>query len=154
MSWSCPRCESTVFPGFVMDDKMRMQAVCHACGSTDPTTTAADLNVGLAAVEATDDNANPGWGSKKQQVVAAGARAAIANGTVSVEMPRLGVGQLTKQSIRNVPIGDRVTDLIAEEARLEGEIAEARARLAGVRAERRTLVKLMPKTVIEAADRN
>ena len=86
--------------------------------------------------------------------MAAGARAAIANGTVSVEMPRLGVGQLTKQSIRNVPIGDRVTDLIAEEARLEGEIAEARARLAGVRAERRTLVKLMPKTVIEAADRN
>jgi len=150
MSWSCPRCASTLYPGFVLNDAMKMQATCSACGATDPSTTAADMNVGIASVEDVS-SAGPGWGGKKQQVVAVGARAAVANGSVSIEMPRVAAPQITRQSTRHMPIQERIAGLAAEEARLTGEIAEARARLAGVRAERRTLAKLSAPSLIEHA---
>lgn len=50
--------------------------------------------------------------------------------------------------------GDRIAALIAEEASLEGQIATAKAKLAGVRAERKTLVKLLPVSVIESGSKN
>lgn len=142
MSWSCPRCGDTTYPGFVMNDAAKMQAQCHKCGAVDPMTTPQTMNVGIAAVSE-GENLGPGWAGKRQEIVTPG---------LSMHEP-VAAPVIRKPSVISSPVisrtanvTERIAALAAEESQLERTIAESRARLAGVRAERKTLARLQPKS--------
>lgn len=159
-------------PGFVMNGAGRLVAQCPNpdCLYTDPKLTPMDFST--AVVASRNDGAEPGWGGRAVTVVdppvadtevSSPSPAPARKGVPKVSaMPRLDrpaaatapAAMVAPQSPESLPaptavgvdlvtwIEQRCSWLTIEEARLEGEIATARAHLAGARAERKRLEKM------------
>jgi hypothetical protein len=171
MTWQCAACDKAYeIPAFVMNGAGKIVAQCknEECLRTYPDLTPASFSTGLAAAPRDESSGTMGWGSRQAVVVPTGdlvlleqaPRAPVTQvrGIPAVSPPPV-LGLVHNHAYLPAParvaappayapgdvlawIEQRAAWLGAEEARLEGEIAAARASLAGVRAERKRLDKM------------
>lgn len=149
-SYRCQGCPFDGFPSFVLSNSGQMIVECPKCQRQDPGLHPSDFNKGVAAMH-TDTSAGPGWGGKSAVVVQQNSAPAVS--PPPMQRPQYAAPLPAPVAPAAPParapgdvlawIEDRSAWLAAEEARLEGQIATERATLAGVRAERRRLEKML-----------
>lgn len=154
----CQACGVKEFPSFVMNAKSKLIAECTRCQWQDPSRGPSDFGKGLAAMPSGAGATSPGWGGKNVVVVDLNpARPDPRQAPTAVShTPVVAPGYAPYAALGPAPavpaitpgdvlswIEQRAMWLAAEEARIEGDIAAQRARLAGVKAEQKRLMRMM-----------
>jgi hypothetical protein len=152
-TFECPKCRNTGFPGFTMGNDARMVVCCNKCGYEAPHLGPADFSQGLATTEAAAGDVR-GWAGRAVVVVDTSGRApevAMRTAPAPIVQPagHMHPGH-PAPIVQPLQPGDvigwiesRAQWLAAEDAKLEGQVAECKARLAGIRAEARRLNKML-----------
>ena len=150
---SCPKCDRVAFPQFVMANSGKLVARCSNpdCVYEDHSLGPSNFNRGVAVVA-------DGNGVRQVIPVTTSAPPEPPRQMSLQPMPQLAQPAPAAAPVIEAPppmrasaapgdvigwIEDRAAWLAAEEARLEGEIATTRAKLAGLRVERRRLDKML-----------
>jgi hypothetical protein len=148
-SYSCTKCGKTTFPTFVLSMRGKLVAQCanQECLFEDASLGPADFNRGVASM--TEEGAAPtqGWAGKRAIVVDTQASQQAAPSAPRPPPIAVQSGPVVRASQAPTDvigmIEERAMWLSSEEARLSGVIAQARAQQAGVRAEGKSLQRML-----------
>jgi hypothetical protein len=145
-NYSCPSCGHSSFPSFVPNAQDKLVVQCVKCNHMDQTLTPANWNVGIAALKG-EGESRDGWQGKRAVIVDTmlGASAPTASFAITNEMrPSLAPSFTQPAAPHDILswIEQRSMWLAAEEARLDGELAGLRAKIAATRAEYKKLSRM------------
>lgn len=139
MDYDCPACGTSSFPSFVPNAKDKLVVQCVKCRHMDETRGPAHFTVGIAAMP-NGDSSEAGWKGKTMVHVDVSSPAPQIK-SAATHPPRSTEPSAPTDVISMIE--RRAMWLGAEEARLDGELAGIRARIAAVRGERKKLDRML-----------